>query len=198
MAEAIYRAGPQLDSPVSYVNNTLILLTLDIYQTHGIVCLLVKNITKETQNTMKTFHVEAKQIDRFQVEVVSGDHTIVIDQPKAVGGNGAGCCPVEYVLAGLAACILNVAYVVAGERKIELRGLTVRVEGDLNPARFVGMPTEDRAGFQSIRLIANIDANMTLEEKEDFLRVVEARCPVSDNLANTTPVDVILEEKVRA
>ena len=147
---------------------------------------------------MKTFHVEAKQVDRFQVEAVSGSHTIVIDQPKAAGGNGAGCCPVEYVLAGLAACILNVAYVVAGEREIELRGLTVRVEGDLNPARFMGKDTEDRAGFQSIRLIANIDANMTLEEKEDFLRVVEARCPVSDNLANATPVDVILEEKVRA
>lgn len=147
---------------------------------------------------MKTFSVEAKQVDRFQVEVISGEHTIVIDQPKAAGGNGAGPCPVEYVLAGFAACILNVAYVVAGERKLELRSMNVRVEGDLNPAKFVGKPTEDRAGFQNIRLITNIDADMTLEQKEDFLRVVEARCPVSDNLANTTPVDVILEEKARA
>ncbi len=147
---------------------------------------------------MKTFTVEAKQVDRFQVEAVSGGHTIVIDQPKAAGGNGAGPCPVEYVLAGLAACILNVAYVVAGERNIHLRSLTVRVEGDLNPAKFMGKPTDDRAGFQSIRLITNIDADMSLEEKEDFLRVVEARCPVSDNLAGTTPVDVILEEKARA
>lgn len=147
---------------------------------------------------MKTFHVEAWQVDRFQVEAVSGDHTIVIDQPKAAGGNGAGPCPVEYVLAGFAACILNVAYVVAGERELELRSVKVRVEGDLNPARFMGKPTEDRAGFQSIRLITNIDANMTLEEKEDFLRTVEARCPVSDNLAGATPVDVILEEKAHA
>lgn len=147
---------------------------------------------------MKTFSVEAKQVDRFQVEAVSGANTIVIDQPKAAGGNGAGPCPVEYVLAGFAACILNVAYVVACERKIELRDLTVRVEGDLNPAKFMGKPTEDRAGFQSVRLIANIDADMTLEQKEDFLRTIEARCPVSDNLAGTTPVDVILEEKAHA
>jgi len=147
---------------------------------------------------MKTFRVEARQVDRFQVEAVAGENTIVIDQPKAVGGNGAGPCPVEYVLAGFAACILNVAYVVACERKIELRGLNVRVEGDLNPAKFMGQPTEDRPGFQSIRLITNIDADLTLEEKEDFLRAVEARCPVSDNLSNTTPVDVILEEKAHA
>lgn len=146
---------------------------------------------------MKTFHVEAKQVDRFQVEAVCGEHTIVIDQPKAVGGNGAGPCPVEYVLAGFAACILNVAFVVAGERDLALRSMTVRVEGDLNPAKFVGMPTDDRAGFQSIRLITNIDADMTLAEKEDFLRAVEARCPVSDNLAGTTPVDIVLEEKAR-
>lgn len=147
---------------------------------------------------MKTFRVEAKQVDRFQVEAVSGEHKIVIDQPKASGGNGAGPCPVEYVLAGFAACILNVAYVVACERKIELRNLTVRVEGDLNPAKFMGKPTEDRAGFQNIRLITNIDADMTLEEKENFLRAVEARCPVSDNLAFETPVDIILEEKAHA
>lgn len=147
---------------------------------------------------MKTFRVEARQIDRFQVEAVAGENTIVIDQPQAAGGNGAGPCPVEYVLAGFAACILNVAYVAASERKIALRSLTVRVEGDLNPAKFMGKPTEDRAGFQSIRLITNIDADMTLEEKEDFLRAVEARCPVSDNLGGTTPVDVILEEKARA
>src|SRR5574338_699823 len=144
---------------------------------------------------MKTFRVEAKQVDRFQIEAIVGENTIVIDQPKAVGGNGAGPCPVEYVLAGFAACILNVAYVVAGELKIELRSLTVGVEGDLNPAKFLGIPTEDRPGFQSIRLVINFDADMTLEEKEDFLRAVEARCPVSDNLANTTPVDIILEEK---
>ena len=146
---------------------------------------------------MKTFRVDAKQIDRFQIEAVAGENTIVIDQPKAVGGNSAGPCPVEYVLAGFAACILNVAYVVACERKIELRSLNVRVEGDLNPAKFVGQPTEDRAGFQSIRLITHIDADLTLQEKEDFLRTVEARCPVSDNLAGTTPVDVILEERAR-
>jgi len=147
---------------------------------------------------MKTFRVEARQVDRFQVEAISGESTIVIDQPQAAGGNGAGPCPVEYVLAGLAACVLNVAYVVAGERNITLRNLAVRVEGDLNPARFMGMPTEDRAGFQNIRLITNIDADLTLEEKEEFLRVVEARCPVSDNLVSPTPVDVILEEKARA
>lgn len=147
---------------------------------------------------MKTFHVEAKMVDRFQIEATACGHTIVIDQPKASGGNGAGPCPVEFVLAGFAACILNVAFVVANERKIALRGLDVRVEGDLNPAKFVGKDTEDRAGFQSIRLITNIDADLTLAEKEDFLRTVEARCPVSDNLANTTPVDVILEEKAHA
>ncbi len=144
---------------------------------------------------MKTFTVEARQVDRFQIEAAIGENTIVIDQPKAVGGNGAGPCPVEYVLAGFAACILNVAYVVAGERTIELRSLAVQVEGDLNPAKFLGQRTDDRPGFQSIRLIINIDADLTLEEKEDFLRAVEARCPVSDNLSNLTPVDVILEEK---
>lgn len=147
---------------------------------------------------LKKFSVEGKIVDRFQVEVEAGEHSITIDQPRAVGGNGAGPCPVEYVLAGFAACILNVMYVVAQERCVELRGASVRLEGDLNPAKFMGKPTEDRPGFQEIRLVANIDADMTLAEKEDFLAAVEARCPVSDNLASTTPVSVVLEEKEAA
>jgi uncharacterized OsmC-like protein len=150
---------------------------------------------KETHKTMVTFRVAARQVDRFQIEAVTGENTLIIDQPKAVGGNGAGPCPVEVVLAGFAACILNVAYVIAAERTIKLRGLAVLVEGDLNPAKFLGQITNDRPGFQSMRLIIHIDADLTLAEKEEFLSAVEARCPVFDNLTQATPVEILLEEK---
>jgi putative redox protein len=34
----------------------------------------------------------------------------------------------------------------------------------------------------------HIDADMTRQEKEDFIQEVESRCPVSDNIASITPV----------
>ncbi|MEZ5578014.1 MAG: hypothetical protein R3F36_05055 [Candidatus Competibacteraceae bacterium] len=34
----------------------------------------------------------------------------------------------------------------------------------------------------------DIDADMTREEKEEFLHEVDRRCPVSENLLNATPI----------
>jgi len=34
----------------------------------------------------------------------------------------------------------------------------------------------------------NIDSDMSNEEKKVFIKEIESRCPVSDNIANTTPL----------
>jgi uncharacterized OsmC-like protein len=38
----------------------------------------------------------------------------------------------------------------------------------------------------------DVDADMTDEEKTAFIHEVDARCPVSENLLNATPVNVQL------
>jgi uncharacterized OsmC-like protein len=37
-----------------------------------------------------------------------------------------------------------------------------------------------------------VDADLSDEEKKEFLEEVDRRCPISDNLMNTTPVEVKL------
>ena len=49
-----------------------------------------------------------------------------------------------------------------------------------------------RAGFQSITAKVKIDADLSEEEKKEFLEEVDRRCPVSDNLMKLTPVTVKL------
>ena len=43
-------------------------------------------------------------------------------------------------------------------------------------------------GFQDVVVKVYMDADMTDEEKLAFLKEVDARCPISDNTINTTPV----------
>ena len=50
--------------------------------------------------------------------------------------------------------------------------------------------TNMRPGFTSITVKMMIDGDMTYEEKEKFVKEIEARCPISDNLSNTTPVKI--------
>ena len=67
--------------------------------------------------------------------------------------------------------------------------MKVSVEAGMNPAGLMGKPTDDRVGFQNLTIKAEIDADMTTSEKEAFLELVCARCPVHDNIAKSTVVE---------
>jgi putative redox protein len=137
---------------------------------------------------MKTISVEAKLDEKFKIEVKAGEHLLVVDQPKAGGGADAGATPLEYLFAALAGCIGTVARIVAMQKRIPLKGMDMKVEGAFDLETLLGKGKENRAGFAGIKVTLHIDADMTRQEKEDFIQEVESRCPVSDNIANITPV----------
>jgi len=137
---------------------------------------------------MKTISIEAKLDEKFKIEVKAGEYLMVVDQPKAGGGTDAGATPLDYLLAALAGCIGTVARIVAMQKRIPLRGMDMKVEGAFDLETLLGKSKENRAGFAGIKVMLHIDADMTKQEKEDFIQEVESRCPVSDNIANITPV----------
>jgi uncharacterized OsmC-like protein len=100
--------------------------------------------------------------------------------------------PIEYVLAGYAGCINAVGMLVAKELNINLKSLKVEISGEINVDKFLGNPTLERAGFKTIEVIVKPKAEATSEELQNWLSVVENRCPVYDNLFNNTPIRVSL------
>ena len=103
--------------------------------------------------------------------------------------------PIEYILAGYAACINAVGTLVASELNLNLKSLQVDVKGEINVDKFLGKPTTERAGFNSIEILINPDIEATETELKNWLAVLETRCPVGDNLKNETPVYVSLAAK---
>jgi uncharacterized OsmC-like protein len=102
----------------------------------------------------------------------------------------AGPTPLDYLLVSLGACIGTISRMVAMQKKIALRGMKVTVEGDINTDGLLGKSSDDPVGFKEIRVIADIDADMSAEEKEAFLHEVDTRCPISFNLLNSTSVKI--------
>ena len=105
-------------------------------------------------------------------------------------GTDSGPTPLDYVFVALGGCLVTVAKIVAGQQKIDLRGVEVEVSGDLNLDVLRGQNNNDRAGFTSITAKVKVDADLTKEEKEAFMEEVDKRCPVSDNLMNLTQVTI--------
>jgi len=118
--------------------------------------------------------------------------SITIDEPPTLGGTDHGAMPVEYTLASLAGCLNVVAYVIAKELEIEIKSLKIHVEGTINPDKFLIGDFTDRAGFKDISVKLDVDSDADPALLNKWLEVVEARCPVSDNLMNPTSLNLTL------
>ncbi len=137
---------------------------------------------------VKKVRVQGVQDNSFRMEVTAGNHTLVVDQPVSGGGGDSGPNPLEYFLVSLAGCIGAIGRIIANQRKMDVRGFRVDVHGELNTDNLLGMSSEERAGFSSIRVSVFIDAEMTEEEKASYLSEVDSRCPISDNICNASNV----------
>jgi putative redox protein len=143
--------------------------------------------------TIKTVSIDAIQLDGFKIETRSRQHIALVDQPIAGGGTDSGPTPLEYLFVSLASCIVTIGHIIAKQRRLPVRKIEVHVEGELDTDVLMGKSTEVRAGFSGIRVHTKIDADMTQEEKEQFLRDIDARCPISDNIHKLTPIEFIVE-----
>ena len=134
------------------------------------------------------FSVKAKSESPTKTVVDARGFKIIVDKPENLGGTNHGASPVEYVLAALSGCLNVVSHIVAKEMGFKLNGLEIDLEGDLDPAKFSGMKTTERAGYKQIRVALRPDTDADADTLDKWRNVIEQRCPVSDNLVNPTPV----------
>ena len=136
------------------------------------------------------FSVNAVAENPTRTSVEARNFRFIVDEPENLGGTDDGPNPVEYVLGALAGCLNVVGHLIAGEMGFELRGLDISIEGELDPSKFSGQPTDARAGYQSVRAILKPDTDADQDTIDKWVKAVNERCPVSDNIANATPVTI--------
>lgn len=131
----------------------------------------------------------------FQTKI-NCSHPFVIDQPSGMGGNDAGPNPLEIFLSSLPACICAIGRIISNQKKLNVRGINAAVEGDIDKDFLLGKTKEGRAGFTELRIKVDIDADMSADEKEEFLSEIEKRCPIADNISFSTVVNAEVNSSV--
>ena len=134
------------------------------------------------------FEINAKSESATRTTVQARDFKLTIDEPESLGGTDAGPNPVEYELAALSGCLNVMGHLVAKEMGFELKSMDMKIQGDIDPGRFSGASMKERAGYKDIRVSIKAETDANAETLQKWLETVENRCPVSDNLAHTTPV----------
>lgn len=144
------------------------------------------------------FSVKGESNSPAQFIAKTRQFKLIIDEPEGLGGTDEGANPVEYILAGLAGCLNVVGHIVAKELGFTIDKLKIEVVGNINPDRLFGVSDNERAGFKKIdlKLIPETDAPIEILVK--WLKIVQKRCPIKDNLMNITPIGISIEKQYAA
>jgi putative redox protein len=132
-----------------------------------------------------TINVRGKIEDNYRTEIECS-HNFVLDQPPSAGGQGEGPNPLELLLSSLAGCFCAIGKIISNQNQLNIRGMNVKIEGDIDKSYLLGKTREGRAGFTEIRSYITVDADMTDREKADFVMEIERRCPIADSMSNNT------------
>ena len=146
----------------------------------------------ETDHTER-FAVSAESESETKTVVEARDFEFVVDEPSSLGGTDDGPNPVEYLIGAWAGCLNVVVHTVGEERGIDLERVAIDIEGDLDPRKFLGIDEDPRAGYREINARIEVESDADEEALEALAAGVEERCPVGDNIENSTPTDVVID-----
>jgi uncharacterized OsmC-like protein len=113
-----------------------------------------------------------------------------------VGGPGTAACSGDLLLGAVAACAQITCQMVATAMGVDVRGIRVAVEGDLDLSGTLGISKEIPVGFESIRVQFDVEAPAATAEQLRALREkTEQYCVVMQTLARPPRLDVEWESK---
>jgi uncharacterized OsmC-like protein len=133
-------------------------------------------ITLKAEGTVGAEGVTCK-VDTGRALIEAGLH-------PAAGGDGMAACSGDMLLEALVACAGVTLRAVATALNIDLRGGTVRAEGDLDFRGTLGVAKDAPVGFRSIRLTFDLDTDAGEEQLASLLKLTERYCVIYQTLRN--------------
>jgi uncharacterized OsmC-like protein len=145
-------------------------------------------IEAEPVRAKAVFRVTGDLVGLTEVDLTARSHEVKVDEPASLGGQDLGANPVEHALIALASCQAITYRFWAAKLGIELEGLEVSVEGDLDVRGFFGFDDTVRPGLTEIRLEVTPMGPEAADRYQQLAEAVDAHCPVLDLFSSPTPV----------
>ena len=153
---------------------------------------LVSAIKEEPTNAGTIWKSTVDWKGGFRSESQSRDFAPVpSDEPAGLGGDDTAPNPVEQLLGALGNCLVVGYAANASAAGIELQGLRIELEGDLDLTTFLGL-APGHAGYSSIKARVTLESEAPAEEIEGLHDQVLATSPVGHTLSAAIPVQVDL------
>jgi uncharacterized OsmC-like protein len=139
-----------------------------------------------------TLKAEGRIGERVTCSIQTGKALVEAGLHPATGGNGLFACSGDMLLESLAACAGVTMAAVATSIGLNLRGGTVRAEGDLDFRGTLGVSKDIPVGFQNIRLQFDLESDASEEQLATLRRLTERYCVVYQTLRQAPAINVSL------
>ena len=128
--------------------------------------------------------------ENISCSVQTGQALVAAGLHPATGGDGSLACSGDMLLQALVACAGVTLRSVATARGIDVRGGTVRAEGDLDFRGTLGVDREAPVGFAAIRLMFDLETDAAPDDVAALIDTTERYCVVLQTLRSAPPVTV--------
>lgn len=143
---------------------------------------LKERYRKQPEAAVITLRAEGRAGEGVTCSVETGRGLATAGLHPSTGGDGLTVCSGDMLLQALVACAGVTLRAVATSLGVELRGATLRAEGDLDVRGTLGVARDAPVGFREIRLAIDLDADATPEQRERLLHLTERYCVVAQTL----------------
>ena len=125
--------------------------------------------------------------DSLTQDVFAGNHSMVADEPTAVGGNDLGVTPYDLLLAALGTCTSMTLRMYAQRKQIALSGIEITLDHSRVHADDCATCDDQAARVDQITRLIRIDGDLTPEQRSRMMEIADM-CPVHRTLFNQKQV----------
>lgn len=120
--------------------------------------------------------------------------TYLIDEPNELLGNNKYPTPQDYLLGGMAGCMMVGFVILATGRGIKLESVELKITGSLNLMGMLELDSEVSVGFEELQFCFDVKGSGSQEEYNDIIKHVQKISPNYRTI--TDPVRVTINNSI--
>jgi uncharacterized OsmC-like protein len=163
---------------------------MDRQQLRDLQAPLKARYREDPDTAVVTLRAEGTLGDGITCSVETGRALARAGLHPATGGDGLSLCSGDMLLQALAACAGVTLGSVATALEVDLRGGTIKAEGDLDFRGTLAVDKDAPVGFRAIRLTFELDTDAPEAQLAKLIELTERYCVVLQTIAGSPRLSV--------